>query len=140
MILKIKKLNPEAKLPEFAHAGDAGLDLFSLTEVTLKPGEFTRILTGVALQIPIGHVGLIWDKSGLASNYGLKVLGGVVDAGYRGEVQVGMINLSKKSYTIEKHHKVAQMLIQKVSSPKIKEVKKLSDTARGKGGFGSTGK
>ncbi|MEK7586662.1 MAG: dUTP diphosphatase [Patescibacteria group bacterium] len=140
MILKIKKLNLEAKVPSYAHPGDAGLDLFALQEVILKPGEFTRIQTGVAIEIPTGNVGLIWDKSGMAANFGLKILGGVVDAGYRGEVQVGMINLSQKSYTIEKHHKVAQMLIQKVESPEIKEVDELSDTARGSGGFGSTGK
>ncbi len=140
MILKIKKLNPEAKLPSYAHPGDAGMDLFALQEVTLKPGEFAKILTGVAMEIPIGHVGLIWDKSGMAANFGLKTLGGVVDAGYRGEVQVGMINLSQKSYTIEKHHKVAQMLIQKVEGPSVEEATELSDTSRGAGGFGSTGK
>ena len=140
MILKIKKLNPEAKLPSYAHPGDAGMDLFALQEVILKPGEFTRIPTGVAMEIPTGHVGLIWDKSGMAANFGLKTLGGVVDAGYRGEVQVGMINLSQKSYTIEKHHKVAQMLIQKVESPSVEETTELTDTSRGIGAFGSTGK
>ena len=126
-------------MPSYAHPGMLGW-LFALQEVILKPGEFTRIQTGVAIEIPTGNVGLIWDKSGMAANFGLKILGGVVDAGYRGEVQVGMINLSQKSYTIEKHHKVAQMLIQKVESPEIKEVDELSDTARGSGGFGSTGK
>lgn len=133
-------MDAEAKLPEFAHAGDAGMDLFALETVAVEPGEITRIRTGVGLAIPRGYVGLIWDKSGLASNYGLKVLGGVIDAGYRGEVQVGLINLSKKGYTLEKHNKVAQMLIQKVAGPKIKEVRRLSDTSRKAGGFGSTGK
>ncbi len=140
MELKIKKINKEAKIPKYATAGDAGLDLFALEEVVLNPREFVAVSTGVALEIPHGYVGLVWDKSGLAIMHGLKTLGGVVDAGYRGEVKVGMINLSGKEYKIEKGHKVAQMLIQKVEHPEIIEVEELSETERGEGGFGSTGK
>lgn len=140
MQLKIKKVDKEAKLPNYAHPYDAGMDLFVSGEVVLKPGEFVGVPTGVALEIPEGFVGLIWDKSGLAINNGLKTLGGVVDAGFRGEVKVGMINLSGKEYKIEKGHKVAQMLIQKIEIPEIVEVSELSDTSRGVGGFGSTGK
>lgn len=140
MQLKVKKLNPEAKLPQYAKPGDAGMDLFALEEVILHPGEFVGVATGVALEIPHGYVGLVWDKSGLSIKYGLKTLGGVVDAGYRGEVKVGMINLGGEEYKIEKGHKVAQMLIQKVDQLEIVEALELSETERGEGGFGSTGK
>ena len=140
MKVKIKKINPEAKLPSYAHPGDAGMDLYAIKDITIRPDENVRVGTGVAVEIPDGYVGLIWDKSGLSNNHGLKTLGGVIDSGYRGEVIVGLINLSKKEYTVEKHHKVAQMLIQKVEYPIIEEVEKLPGTSRGEGGFGSTGK
>lgn len=140
MKLKVKKMDSRAKLPQFAHLHDAGMDLSANKEIILKSGEFLAVPTGVAMEIPEGFVGLIWDKSGLAINNGLKVLGGVIDAGYRGEVKVGMINLSNKEYKIEKGHKVAQMLIQKIEISKIIEIKELSQTTRGISGFGSTGK
>jgi len=140
MIIKIKKLNPEAKLPIYAHPGDAGMDFFALAETEIKPGEVIRVKTGIALELPIGYVGLIWDKSGLAANHGLKTMAGVLDAGYRGELQIVVTNLSKEIYSIKKHDKVAQMLIQKIESPELIEVDELSDTSRGEGGFGSTGK
>ena len=139
-MIKIKKVDPRAMVPSYAHPGDAGMDLFALMNTTIKPGERTAVRTGVSMEIPDGCVGLIWDKSGIAIKEGLKTLGGVVDAGYRGEVLVGVINLSDKPYTFEAGHKVAQMLIQKVESLPIQEVDELTDTSRGKGGFGSTGK
>lgn len=140
MIIKIKKLNPEAKLPSYAHRGDAGLDLFAIEEVAIESGEIVRIKTGVALELPAGYVGLIWDKSGLAANYGLKTMAGVFDAGYRGELQIVLTNLSDKTYVVKKHDKVAQMLIQAVELPDLVEVDELSDSSRGEGGFGSTGR
>lgn len=140
MELKVKKLNPEAKLPQYAKPGDAGMDLFALEETILAPGQFVGVATGIVMEIPEGYVGLVWDKSGLSIKHGLKTLGGVVDAGFRGEVKVGMINLGSEEYKIEKGHKVAQMLIQKVESPEIVEALELSETERGEGGFGSTGK
>lgn len=138
--LKVRKIHIGAILPQYAHKGDAALDLFSVQTITLKPGEKWAIPTGVAMEIPKGFVGLIWDKSGLSINNGLKTLGGVVDATYRGEVMVGMINLGKTAYTIEAGNKVAQMVIQKREEVKVIEVKSLTETKRGKGGFGSTGK
>jgi dUTP pyrophosphatase len=99
-----------------------------------------RVKTGIALELPVGYVGLIWDKSGLAANHGLKTMAGVLDAGYRGELQIVVTNLSKEIYSIKKHDKVAQMLIQRIESPELIEVDELSDTSRGEGGFGSTGK
>lgn len=140
LVLKIKKLRPDAVLPAYAHPGDAGMDIFAAEAVTIAPGQYAKIPTGVAIEVPEGYVSLVWDKSGLASNYGLKNLGGVIDAGYRGEYMITLINLGKEKYTIEKHHKVAQILIQKIEHPTIVEVAELSDTSRGQGGFGSTGK
>jgi dUTP pyrophosphatase len=96
--------------------------------------------TGIAMEIPEGYVGLIWDKSGLSIKNGIKTLGGVIDSTYRGEVLVGMINLSDADYTFLKGHKVAQMVIQKKEFVDFEEVSELSDTVRGEGGFGSTGK
>ena len=139
MKIQIKKLNSKAKLPEYAHLGDAGMDLFSVESVTIKPGEKVVCQTGIAMKIPDGYVGLIWDKSGIASKGGVKTMGGVIDSGYRGEVRVVLQNLSKEDYNIKEGDKIAQMLIQKVESPQIEEVEELDDTERGEGGFGSTG-
>lgn len=139
MKLKIKKLK-DVNTPKYEHPGDAGLDLFSAETITLKAGEKGAISTGVAMEIPEGYVGLIWDKSGLAIKNGLKTLGGVIDSGYRGEVLVGMINLGMADYTFEKNHKVAQMIIQKKERIEIEEAGELSDSARGEKGFGSSGK
>lgn len=140
MILKVKKLTPDAVLPSYAHPGDAGMDLYANETVTLKPGEIRKIKSGISVEIPDGYVGLYWDKSGLSNNHGIKVMGGVADSGYRGELMLGVINLGEKEYTFEKGHKVLQMLIQKVERPEIVEVDQLTDTSRGLGGFGSTGK
>ncbi len=140
LTLRIKKLSADVTLPQYAHRGDAALDLYANVAVTLQPGEKTAVPTGIAMEIPDGYVGLIWDKSGIAIKGGLKTLGGVVDSTYRGEVLVGIINLSQEVYTFERGHKVAQMIIQKKEDVVIEEVSELSETARGEGGFGSTGK
>ena len=140
MELKIKKLHTDAKVPSYAHPGDAGFDLYAIEEVAIPVGVRVLIGTGIAMDIPDGFVGLIWDKSGLSTTHGLKTLGGVVDAGYRGEVKVGMVNLGTEEYTLSAGHKIAQMLIQKVERAEIIEVAELSETVRGEGGFGSTGK
>jgi dUTP pyrophosphatase len=140
MKLQIKKLHSDARLPEYALPGDAGMDLFALESVSLEPGARTDIGTGLAIAIPEGYVGLIWDKSGLSNRHGLKVLGGVIDSGYRGEIRVGLINLGSEPVSFESGHKVAQMLIQRVESPEIVEVEVLDETERGSGGFGSTGR
>jgi len=140
MNIKIKKLSASTPTPSFALPGDAGFDLFCREKTTMAPGEWKAIPTGIALQIPEGYVGLIWDKSGLSIKNGLKTLGGVVDSGYRGEVMVGMINLSATEYTFEAGQKVAQMLIQKFEQATFELVGELDDTERGRNGFGSTGK
>lgn len=140
MEIKVKKLHKDAKLPTYAHHGDAGFDLYAIESVSIPVGARVLVGTGIAIEIPDGYVGLIWDKSGLSMVHGLKNLGGVIDAGYRGEIKAGVVNLSDEDYTITVGHKVAQMLIQKVERADIKEVAELSDTLRGHGGFGSTGK
>jgi dUTP pyrophosphatase len=138
--LRIKKLSENAVLPKVEHEGDAGFDLYTTQTTVIAPGERKQIPTGIAMEIPDGYVGLIWEKSGLSHKAGLKTLGGVIDSGYRGEVLVGVINLSDGSYTFETGHKVAQMIIQKIEKPEIVEVHELSETKRGGAGFGSTGK
>lgn len=140
MNIKVKKLHPDAIIPHIAHVGDAGCDLFATESVTLYPGERGQVPTGLALELPLGYVSLIWDKSGISHKGGIKTLGGVIDSGYRGEIMIGVINLGNEAYTFEKGHKVAQMLIQKIETPTFEEVIELSDTSRGEGGFGSTGK
>ena len=138
-IVPVKRLK-EVNLPNSPYEGDAGIDLCAAEEVVLAPGERTQIPTGLAFAIPLGYVGLIWDKSGVSHKGGLKTLGGVVDAGYRGEVMVGIINLSQQPYTFTKGQKVAQMLFQKVEQPVLQEVDDLGSTDRGEKGFGSSGK
>ncbi len=139
MNINIKKINDQAKIPEYAHPGDAGMDIFSVEEITLKPGERHAVATGIAMQIPDGYVGLVWDKSGRAIKEGITTMAGVVDSGYRGEVKIVLINLSQEPVQVEKHQKIAQMLIQPIQSATVSEVEELDDTARGEGGFGSTG-
>src|SRR6056297_2725538 len=93
MQIQIKKLHPDAKLPNFAHATDAGLDMFTVVDFTLTPGERKSVATGIAIAVLAGYVALIWDKSGIAHKRGIKSLGGVIDAGYTGEVFVGLVNI-----------------------------------------------
>lgn len=140
MKLKIKKLHPDAKLPSYAHPYDAGMDLFALADTEILPGQTAKIRSGLAFEVPDGYVGLCWDKSGVSTNHRIKTLAGVLDSGYRGELLMAVINLSSEPYTFKKGEKVLQMLIQKVEQPDIEEVQELSDTERGEGGFGSTGK
>jgi len=139
MKLNIKKLHPDAKLPTRAHADDAGLDMYSLEAITIAPGEKVALNTGIAMAIPTGYVGLMWDKGSVGVRGGVKTLGGVVDAAYRGDVIVGLVNLSKEPYIVEKGAKISQLLIQKVELPEVCEVSELDDTIRGEGAFGSTG-
>lgn len=139
MIIKVKKLNEEAKMPTHGHPGDAGMDFYTLEDVVFAPGKQEKVFTGIALEIPEGYVGLIWDKSGISFNLGLKVMGGVVDASYRGEVIMNLLNTSQKEVFLPKGHKVSQMLIQKFEHCDILQVEELSETVRGEGREGSTG-
>ncbi len=139
MNVKVKKINKEAKIPLRGHKGDAGLDLFSIQDCQLAPFESRPISTGIKLAIPEGYVGLIWDKSGV-SLQSVHSLAGVIDAGYRGEVKVVLINLGKNIFKIERGMKIAQLLVQPIMNPTVVEVQSLDETIRGEKGFGSTGK
>ena len=138
MKLRVKKIHELAKLPVYGHAGDAGMDLFSVEDLTLEPGQAVPVPTGIQVAISQGYVGLVWDKSGISLK-GVHRLAGVIDSGYRGEIKVVMINLGDEPFVVEKGKKIAQMLIQPVVSAEIIEVDDLDDTSRGEGGFGSTG-
>lgn len=140
MNLKIKKLHIDAKLPTYATLDDAGMDLYALEDTNINPMERVLVKTGIAMEIPEGHVGLIWDKSGVVFKLGQKTIGGVVDAGYRGEILVAMVNLTDKLYTFKKGDKVAQMIIQPKVTANIIESEELNDSERGEGGFGSSDK
>jgi dUTP pyrophosphatase len=140
MKLKVKKLHPDAIIPKYAHHDDAGVDLFCVEAFELKPGERKSIPTGISMEIPEGFVGLIWDKGGLSQRHGMKSFGGVVDAGFRGDINVGLMNLSDKSFVFEKGHKIAQLLIQRIENVSFEEVNELSPSSRGENKFGSTGK
>ncbi len=139
MTLHIKKLSATATIPKYIHPHDAGMDLYSDETINIQPGERKLIPTGIAMAIPSGYVGLIWDKSGIATNHGLKTMAGVIDSGYRGEIKILIHNLSSQPYTVQAGTKIAQMLIQPVVHNEIVEVNELDDTSRGEGGFGSTG-
>jgi dUTP pyrophosphatase len=140
MKIRIKKLHPDARIPVYAHPGDAGMDLYTVEQFELEPGERKSVPLGISMEIPEGYVGLIWDKSGLSHKYGIKSFGGVIDAGYRGEIHAGVMNLSDKFFSFEKGHKIAQIIIQKIESVEFEEAPELSASARGEGNFGSTGK
>ena len=139
MKIKVKKLREDAILPTHGHPGDAGMDFYAVETIIFNPHKQNRVPTGVSVEIPEEHVGLIWDKSSISFNKGLKVMGGVIDSGYRGEIFMSLLNTSDQEVIIEKGHKIAQMLIQKFEHCDIVEVDGLSDSVRGDGREGSTG-
>jgi dUTP pyrophosphatase len=143
MEFKVKRLRPDARLPVRSTPGSAGYDLSACLSgrVTLTPGEIVKIPTGIAIEIPPGTVALIFGRSGLGIKQGIAPANavGVVDSDYRGEVTVGLINHGREPYTIQPGERIAQILLMPVFTPLVAEVQSLSDTARGDGGFGSTG-
>jgi dUTP pyrophosphatase len=141
VILKVKKLNGDAVLPQYAHPGDAGLDLFADEHCELGPGDSRMVKTGISIELPKGTEAQVRPRSGLAAKHAVTVLNtpGTIDEGYRGEVCVIMINHGKKPFVVEKGMKIAQMVIKPVITVEVTEVTELSDTSRGTGGFGSTG-
>ena len=139
MKIKVKKLKEDAKMPSYAHPGDVGMDLYSMETVTIAPGEHYRFWHGFAFEFPEGYAAIVKDKSSI-SKAGLHTMGGVFDAGYRGEYNTHLVNLSSEPYTIEAGDKVSQLIIYPVAIAELEEVDELGDSARGEGGFGSTGK
>ncbi|RJR31648.1 dUTP diphosphatase [Candidatus Parcubacteria bacterium] len=138
--IKIKKLQNNCIVPCYAHPGDAGLDLFSLENYSLKPGQAKIFFLGFALEFPKNYVALIKDKGSLGNINKIHTLGGVFDSGYRGEYNACLINLGKKTYNIKKGQKIAQLLLMPVTSASLKISASLSKTSRQEGRFGSTGK
>lgn len=141
--LPFKRLDPEASLPEQAHPGDAGLDLRSVMDVRVEPGERVMVRTGLAVAIPEGHAGLVLPRSGLASKHGLTLSNapGLIDAGYRGEVVCAVVNLDpEEPVSIAKGDRIAQLVIVEVPEVRAAWVDELPGSTRGEGGFGSTGR
>jgi len=141
MIVKIKKISEDAKMPCYAHEGDSGMDLYSTEDVTLKSLERKAIETGIKIELPSGYEAQVRPKSGLALNHGISVLNtpGTIDSGYRGEIKVIAVNLSSEEYKIEKGKKIAQIVFCKVEKVVLEESTELNETKRNEGGFGSTG-
>lgn len=145
--LAVVRLDQELPLPSRAHEGDAGVDLFSAQDVELAPGHRALVPTGVAVAIPVGMVGLIHPRSGLAARVGLSIVNspGTIDAGYRGEIKVSLINLDPVApIVISRGDRIAQLIVQRVELPELVEVSSfdeagLGDTTRGEGGHGSSG-
>ena len=139
MKLQVQKLDIEAKLPSYAYKGDAGMDIYSIEDIDVSPGEKVAVHTGLRLAIPQGYAGFVWDKSGLATKHHLKTMAGVIDSNYRGELQVVLTNLGKENYHIEKGSKIAQLIISPITSFEIEEAEIANETEREEGGFGSSG-
>lgn len=139
--IKILRENNDARLPEYAHPGDAGMDLFSIEESVIPPGEIKLIKTGIKIELPPNTEAQIRPRSGLALKNGITVLNtpGTIDEGYRGEIGIILINHSKIDFKVEKHMKIAQMVIKPTYRAEIIEVEAVSSSERSEGGFGSTG-
>ncbi|MCG7253671.1 dUTP diphosphatase [Corynebacterium hadale] len=140
--IPLKRLDKELPLPKRAHTGDAGADLYSAETITLKPGQRALVGTGVALALPLGTVGLIHPRSGLAAKHGLSIVNtpGTVDAQYRGELKVCLVNTDRsEAFTVERGMRIAQLVVQRVELVDFVEVEALDETVRGDGGYGSTG-
>lgn len=142
MSLRIRRLDERALLPTRAHAGDAGLDLHALEGHLLTPGDRAAIRTGIAVEIAPGQAGLVLPRSGLASRHGIALVNapGLIDAGYRGEVQVLLLNTDRVAqFTIAPGDRIAQLVLVRVEAPEVIEAQELSVSERGIGGFGSSG-
>jgi len=138
----VRRLDQELPLPAYAHPGDAGADLLAAEDVELAPGERRLVRTGVAIALPEGYVGLVHPRSGLAARLGVTVLNapGTVDAGYRGEILVNLVNHDRAgTVTIARGDRIAQLLVQRVERARFHPVDELPQTVRGAGGHGSTG-
>lgn len=142
LTVQIKMLDPELVAPAYAQQGDAGADLRSRVDITLKPGERALVPTGVAIALPEGYVGLVHPRSGLAVKHGITIVNapGTVDSGYRGELMVTLLNTDlTESFTVNRGDRIAQLVIQKYEQVRFEPVDELDETPRGTTGFGSTG-
>jgi dUTP pyrophosphatase len=138
----VRLLDPELPLPSYAHAGDAGADLVTAVDVELKPGERALVPTGIALALPPGYAGFVHPRSGLAAKHGVSIVNapGTIDAGYRGEVQVNLVNLDPaRPVRLARGDRIAQLVVQPVARAAFRAVPELPGSERGSGGHGSTG-
>ncbi len=143
MKLRIRRLDRDLPLPAYAHPGDAGLDLLAGEDITLHPGERAAIPTGIAVAIPEGFAGFVQARSGRSLKEGLALVNapGLIDAGFRGEIKVIVVNLDpRSSIDVKRGEKVAQLVVQPVAAVEVEEVTELPDSQRGQGGFGSSGR
>lgn len=140
-VLKFKKLSEDAIIPNYAHPEDAGMDIYSNEEKLIPARSWDLVKTGISMELPSGFEAQVRSKSGLSLKSGLIVLNspGTIDENYRGEIGVILMNVSNQEYKVEKHQKVAQMVINKVEHFKVEEVSEISSSSRGAGAFGSTG-
>ncbi|MDQ3029572.1 MAG: dUTP diphosphatase [Actinomycetota bacterium] len=141
--LLVRRLDPDLPVPAYAHPEDAGLDLYAREPVQLGPGRRALVPTGVAIALPAGHVGLVHPRSGLAARHGIALVNapGTIDAGYRGEIKVVVINLDPaEPVALERGERIAQLIVQRVEHVAVVEVDALDATVRGEGGFGSSGR
>jgi dUTP pyrophosphatase len=140
--LRVQRLDPAAALPARAHDDDAGYDLCAVEAATLRPGERALVRTGIAIELPAGHAGLVLPRSGLAARHGIALVNapGLVDAGYRGELKVLLLNTDRTAaFEIAAGDRIAQLVVVAVATPEIVEADALAATVRGEGGFGSSG-
>lgn len=138
----VRRLDPGLPVPEYAHPGDAGADLYTATDVVLAPGERATVPTGLAIALPEGYAAFVHPRSGLAARHGVTVVNapGTVDAGYRGEIRVTLLNTDTEApVKLARGDRIAQMVIQRVERAEFVEADTLPETPRGEGGFGSTG-
>ena len=141
MILQIAKIHEDAVLPHYVHPGDAGMDLYSIEELSIMPGETALVRTGLKIAVPKDYEAQIRPKSGLALKHAISLANtpGTIDSGYRGELCVILINHGREPFQVRKQSKIAQMVICPVIRAELLEVRQLDETTRGEGGFGSTG-
>jgi dUTP pyrophosphatase len=141
--LPVAKLRPEAIVPTRAHEGDAGLDLHACEPAHIGPGERWSVGTGIAVEIPDGHAGLVLPRSGLAMKHGVALVNapGLIDSGYRGEIRVLLLNTDPaETFRVEVGDRVAQLVLTPIALPEAVEAEALAESARGEGGFGSSGR
>ena len=141
MTLRFKRIHPDAVLPSYAHPSDAGMDVRSVADLTIAPGQRALVPTGLVMLQPPHYEAQVRPRSGLALKSGVTVLNtpGTIDSGYRGEVGVILMNLGDKDFQVKKGDKIAQIVIAPVTQPEIVETDSVDETDRGAGGFGSTG-
>jgi dUTP pyrophosphatase len=142
VILRFRRLSDAARPPARAHDGDAGYDLCAAEPARLAPGERAAVGTGIAIAIPPGHAGLVLPRSGLAARHGISLVNapGLIDAGYRGEVRILLLNTDReREFEVAPGDRIAQLVVVRIEGPELEEAKELDETVRGIGGFGSTG-